>query len=133
MLKDVDLTTVCYLIVKAREFGVKMAPETPDPGSNPVDDQDRGILFDYADDPTAQEVTDAIAGMSEVGRIELLALVLLGRGDVSDWPEAVRTAADAPERRTARAFMSIPLLPSYLEEGLSQIGLDCAETEAERL
>lgn len=133
MLSNVNVETVCYLIVKAREFDVKMAPETPDPGSNPVDDLDREILFDYPDDPTTQEVRDCIEGLDAGASAEVLALVLLGRGDFTDWQSALTAARDNPEESTARALMSIPLLSTYLEEGLSQIGYDCADVEAAHL
>lgn len=133
MLNEVDVDTVCYLIVKAREFHTKMAPETPVPGDNPVDNLDRNVLFDYPDDPTAQEVRDCITGMGERAAAEVLALVLLGRGDFADWKEAVSAARDNPDRRTPQALMGVPLLSTYLEDGLSQLGYDCADVKADRL
>src|SRR5215471_15391021 len=36
--------TVCYIIVKAREFDVKVDPTDPDSGSNPGDDNEVDIL-----------------------------------------------------------------------------------------
>src|SRR5688572_18035400 len=36
--------TLCYIIIKAREFDVKVEPVEPDPGSNPADDGEVRIL-----------------------------------------------------------------------------------------
>ena len=43
---------VDFLILKAREFDVKVEVDDPDPGSNASDDGMVAVLEDYADDPT---------------------------------------------------------------------------------
>jgi hypothetical protein len=48
---------VCFIILKAREFGAKDEVTEPDPGSNPADDGDVDILEDHADDPVVEELT----------------------------------------------------------------------------
>ena len=127
--------TVCYIAVKAREFDAKVDPVTPDRGDNPVDDADREILFDYADDPTAEELSSALRGLNVDQRIELLALVWLGRGDysVSEWRQAMAVAASDSEDRRPEAFLAIPLLAEYLENGLSELGLSCADVALDHL
>jgi hypothetical protein len=126
---------VCYLIIKAREFDVKMEPEVPDPGDNPTDDADREILFDYPDDPTVEEIRAFLEGLNEDESAEILALVWLGRGDyvVDEWETIVPTALEDVDSRRPDALLGIPLLGDYLEEGLSQLGYSCEDVEMGRL
>lgn len=130
----IDHEKVCYLIIKAREFDVKMEPEVSDPGDNPTDDGDSEILFDFPDDPTALEVRACLESLNEDEACEVLALVWLG-GDYGfdTWKGALTAArADADSRRP-EALMQIPLLGDYLEEGLAQLGISCEDVEMGRL
>ena len=77
----IDPDKVCYLIVKAREFDVKVAPEDDYEGSNPTDDGAMVILEDYEDDPTLEEIMAFFEGLNVDEIEDLLALMLLGRGD----------------------------------------------------
>ena len=133
MLTAIDSETVCYLIIKMRELSVKMTPQELMRGDNPVDDADREILFSYPDDPTEEEIQKTIATLNEDASAELLALVLLGRGDFADWQSALAAAREDPDLRTAHALIGIPLAASYLEEGLTQLDYSCADVEGDRL
>ena len=131
----IDPGTVCYLIIKAREYDAKVEPAIPDPGDNPTDDGEREVLFDYPDDPTVDEIRACIEGLAVDERAELLALMWIGAGDfdVDEWDAAVAAALDAPESRRPDAFLGIPLLADFLEEGLTALGYSCAEIETDRL
>ena len=131
----IDHEKVCYLIIKAREFDAKMEPEVSDPGDNPADDGERVILFDYPDDPTAEEVRTCLEGLNEDEACEVLALLWLGRGDYdhSEWERALAEARDAPNDRRPETLMGEPLLADYLEDGLSQLGYSCEDVEIGRL
>ena len=96
---------VCYLIVKLREFDVADVETDPDDGSNPADDRMVSVLEDHADNPTAQEIAEAIADLIDDQRADLLGLLRLGRGDggTDEW------------------------------EALSQLGVSCADFEMDRL
>jgi hypothetical protein len=133
MLTAIDLETVCYLIIKMREHSVKTEPEESMRGDNPIDDDQREILFDYPDDPTEEEIRGAMASFTDDASVELLALVLLGRGDFIDWQGALAAARQDPDLRTADALMGIPLVATYLEDGLAQLGYSCADVEGDRL
>ena len=133
MLTAIDSETVCYLIIKMRELSVKMTPQELMRSDNPVDDADREILFSYPDDPTEEEIQKTIATLNEDASAELLALVLLGRGDFADWQSALAAAREDPDLRTAHALIGIPLAASYLEEGLTQLDYSCADVEGDRL
>jgi len=127
--------TVCYIIVKAREFDVKVDPTDPESGSNPADDQEVDILEDLADDPTFEEVSNALAGLNEDETLDLVALTWIGRGDYTseDWDEARDQAREIPLKDRPRYLLGTPLLGDFLEEGLSELGLSCEDYEIERL
>lgn len=121
----------CFIALKAREFEVKVEPVETDPGSNATDSDVSDILSDLPDDTTQQELTDAIRGLNDDQRIELVALTWLGRGDFDTWETALRTARDRDPGQTAEYLMGVPLLSEHLEEGLNQIGLSCTEENIE--
>jgi hypothetical protein len=131
----ISTETVCFIIVKAREFDVKVAPEELDDGSNPSDDDEQRILEDYADDPTYEELRSLLASQSDDDLRELVALMWIGRGDYTadDWDDVLAEVEDVRERHTVDYLIGTPLLADYLEEGLSQFGLSCEEFELGRL
>ena len=133
MLTAIDSETICYLIIKMRELSVKTEPHEPTRGDNPTDDDEREILFSYPDDPTEEEIQRTIATLNEDASAEIFALVLLGRGDFADWQSALAAAREDPDLRTAHALTGIPLVATYLEDGLTQLGYSCAEVEGDRL
>lgn len=120
---------VCYIITKAREFDAKVDPVEPDPGSNPADSGESEILSDYADDPTAAELKEAIDDLNDDEVIDLIALVWVGRGDFakSEWQGARNLARERHHRKSADYLMGIPTLGDLLEEGMSQLGYSCSE------
>jgi hypothetical protein len=127
---------ICYIIAKAREFDVKDLPTVPDEASNPSDDHMVEVLEDRpGEDAVLHELRSLIADMSEDEQIDLVALTWLGRGDagVEDWQELRSEAARAHNRRTAAYLLGIPLLPSYLENALSELGLSCGDFDRENL
>jgi len=127
--------TVCYLIVKAREFDVKVAPAEPDPGSNPADDRDVGILEDYADDPTFQELTGALDSLNSDQLLDLVVLTWIGRGTYGkdQWDEARDQAGEIPAKDAPRYLLGTPQLGDYLEEGLAELGFSCQDYQIGRL
>ena len=123
--------TVCYVIVKARELFVKVAPEELYDDS---DDVER-ILEDHADDPTYQEIRQFLDSLNEDELAELLALMWVGRGDygVDDWQPALNAVDDLRDRHPVDYLLGTPLLADYLEEGLSQFGQSCEDFEMGRM
>jgi hypothetical protein len=126
---------VCFIIIKAREFDAKDEVSEPDPGSNPSDDKDIGVLEDHEDDPVVEELTSFIDSLSEDEQIDLVALTWLGRDDYSadDWRTVREEAVRAHNQRTASYLLGTPMLGDFLEEGLSMLGYSCEEFEIERL
>ena len=131
----IALEHVCFLIVKAREFDVKVEVVEPEPGSNPGDEDMREVLEDYPDDPVQEELTEFIDGLSYDEQVDLVTLAWLGRDDYSaeDWAEVRQQAAEAHNNRTAAYLLGMPLLGDYLEEGISLFGLSCQDFEMGRL
>jgi hypothetical protein len=126
---------VCFLIVKAREFDVQDVDTELEEGSNPSDDREIDVLEDEPDNPVAQEIRMFIAELGEDEKADLIGLVRLGRGDgtMDEW-SAMRSEGHREHAgRIAAYLMGEPLLSDYLEEGLSQFGISCAEFEINRL
>lgn len=130
---------VFFILVKAREFDVKVEPADSDSGSNPTDDGCCDILEDEPDDPTYQELLDAMTSLNEDEMAGLLALAWIGRGDFGpdEWEEALAQGFAEirdPENRPPPLYLAgMPLLGDYLEEGLGQLEISCEEFEIGRL
>src|SRR5260370_36123100 len=112
---------VCFIVAKAREFDAKDVVTVPDEASNPSDDRMIEVLEDRADDAVFQELHSLIGAMSEDEQIDLVALAWLGRCDAGAeaWQELRSEAARVHNRRTASYLLAMPLLPNYLNDGLS--------------
>lgn len=126
-----DLAKICFIVVKARAFDVKEGVVEPDYGSNAADDQARQVLQGYADDPTYQELVEAIEDLNVDEQCRLVALAWIGRGtyDRADWTEALAAATDGHTEHTALYLTGMPLLGDYLEEGLAAFGMSCLDFE----
>jgi hypothetical protein len=128
----IPLERLAFIIAKAREFDAEV-PIDPDAasGSDPADDDERQILLDTPDNPTEQELRDAIDGLGVLERQEVLALMWLGRGDydAESWPEALRQAGDTTNQNLTDYLVGTPLLSDYLEEGASALGLSLEDFE----
>ena len=122
----ISLEKLAYIVEKAREYDAEV-PVDPDAatGSDPADDDERQILLDTPDNPTAQELRDAIDGLNIDEGEELLALLWLGRGDydAQSWPEALRQARETRSSTETEYLVGTPLLGDYLEEGVEALGL----------
>lgn len=76
-MENLGLDKACFIIVKMREFDVKVPPVEPDPGSNPMDDREVGVMEDYPGDATEEELIGALQSLNAGEMAELLALVWL--------------------------------------------------------
>jgi len=130
MALTINPDKVCYVIAKAREIDVKVAPEEL---SDDSDDMER-ILEGYADDATFQELKAFLDAQSDDEMRELLALTWIGRGDYTaeEWRDVMREIKDVRDQHTADYLLGTPLLADYLEEALSQFGHACADFEPGR-
>jgi hypothetical protein len=126
---NINPLTVEFIIIKAREFDVKVDPDDPDSGSNPADDSEVDVLEDNAGDATLEELRAAIDGLNEDEIVDLIALAWVGRGDFDkgQWAEARSLANERHRRHSAGYLVGMPLLGDYLEEGLAQLGHSTTE------
>jgi len=110
------------ILLKAREFDVKVAETDPDSGSNPSDDASVDALEFGPKDDTQRELFSAIRDLNDDEQYDLIALILLGRGDftLTEWPAARQAAADIGREKIPRYIAGIPLVSNYLEDGLSE-------------
>jgi len=131
----IPLEKLAYIVTKAREFDAEVPPVDEDSGSNPSDDAERDVLEFGANNPTHQELTDAIDSLSDRERVELLALTWLGRGDYTkeEWREVLEEAHRVHDERETQYLVGTPLLADYLEEALSQLGYSLEEFEIGRM
>jgi hypothetical protein len=129
------LDKIAFIVAKAREYDAEVPPVDEDSGSNPSDDDARDVLEATADNPTRQELVGAIASLNDAQKIELLALVWLGRGDYAkeEWKAALREARRVHDARETGYLVGTPLLADYLEEGLSQLGYSLEDFEIGRM
>ncbi len=132
---NIAVEKVGFIIIKAREFDVKVDPVEPQPGSNASDDGESSILSDYAGDATEEELRGAISSLDEDEVIDLIAMVWIGRGDfdASELDEARALADERHTRNSADYLLGIPLLGDYLEEGLSALGYSYEDVEKSHL
>jgi hypothetical protein len=128
----IPLEKLAFIVAKAREFDAEV-PVEPDAatGSDGPDDDEREVLLDTPDNPTEQELRDAIDGLGPPERQELLALMWLGRGDydADSWPDALREAAESTIANVTDYLVGTPLLGDYLEEGASALDLSIDDLE----
>lgn len=128
----IPLEKLAYIVEKAREYDAEV-PADPDAqdGSDAADDDEREVLLDTPDNPTAQELRDALDGLNIDEREELLALLWLGRGDfdAQSWGEALQQARDTRTSTETDYLLGTPLLGDYLEEGVEALGLSLEDFE----
>jgi len=135
-MRSLSTRKVGYIILKAREWDAKTgAGHYTDPGDF-ADYDNESILEDFSDtaeDATRAELSEFIAGLNDDEKVELVALVWVGRGtyDPSDFDEAVSVARSENTTPTESYLLGIPLLPDYLEEGLSKMGISVDEVESD--
>ncbi|HXP05089.1 MAG TPA: DUF3775 domain-containing protein [Stellaceae bacterium] len=131
----IPLEKLAFIIIKAREYDAEVPSVDEDSGSNPSDDADRGVLEENPGNPTLQELVDALNGLSELERIEVLALTWLGRGEYSkeEWRDALMESRRVHDAKETDYLVGTPLLADYLEEGLSQLGYSIEDYEIGRL
>jgi hypothetical protein len=129
---------VCFVVMRARGIEAKEAGPGLGEGSNPSDQgiedevADLDVLDASLDDLTEEELRDAIASFNEDERLELIALMWLGRDDTAtpdDWGEILAEVAASQETPPEDYLLGTPLLAEYLEAGLDKLGISCVDLD----
>jgi hypothetical protein len=126
---------VAHVIIKAREYGSKVAAWDDTARSGDAEDDPSSILEDFANDPTRGELAGFIDALNDDEQAHLVALAWVGRGTFAEdeFAEAVETAHDEHTTATSRYLLGMALLADYLEEGLERLGIAVEDTESEIL
>lgn len=132
---NISVEKLCFLIVKAREYDAKVPGDDGENGSNPSDDREVSVLEETSENGVAEELSSALDGLNDDEKIEVLAMVWLGRGDyeAEDWPNALEEATKVHNWRETQYLLGIPQLGDLLEDGLAKLGYSCEEFEVGRL
>jgi len=123
----IALEKVCALIERVEAFDANINLSDRDPGSDLKDHDVAEDSEETAADPVHDELVAYIDGLNLDEQINLVALTWLGRGtfDKAEWEDALSEARDGHTDHTGEYLIGIPLLGTYLEEGLSQLGFSC--------
>ena len=121
---------VCELIDAARELA-GLESSTAGDRTSTGDDSPLTTLIEPPDstDPRRREMVELIGGLNAEEQTDLLALIMLGRGDygIDEWDDAVIAARDSIDDRSADFMVGDPALPAYLLEGLDAFGKSCSD------
>lgn len=110
-------------IEAAREVAGKVRPTTGD-RTTTGDDSELVTIEDYpGEDSRSEQMREFILGLNFAERIDLLALILVGRGDfdIAEWPDAVREARGVIADGNPDFMIGDAALPEYLGSALDAI------------
>ncbi|NNK77236.1 MAG: DUF3775 domain-containing protein [Litoreibacter sp.] len=112
------------LIDKLRAVMGREGEVMPEIGGNASDDERPMTLQETEGDLLLEELEEEIEAMDEDHRIELVALMWVGRGDFSagEWQEALELARERQEGPTARYLLSHPRVADQIASGLEGLG-----------
>jgi hypothetical protein len=126
---------VAHVIIKAREYNVKVGAWNDNPAEGDADESPEAILETFANDPTREEIAGFIDALNDDEQAHLVALAWVGRGtfEPDEFAEAVETATSERTNSTAHYLLGQPLLADYLEEGLEKLGYPVEDIESDVL
>lgn len=135
MTLEIAPEKVAHVIIKAREYDVKVGSWGDQSEDGNGEEDAEAILEDLANDPTRDELAGFIDALNDDEQAHLVALTWVGRGtfDAEDFDEAVETARSERTSSTASYLLGIPLLADYLEEGLEKLGYSVEDIESDVL
>lgn len=124
----INVEKVCALVEAARELA-GLEPSTAGDATTTGDDSPLADMVEPSQgmDPRRRETVEFIAGLDAEEQVNLLALILVGRGDygIEEWDDALTAARDSIDDRSADFMVGDPGLPAYLLEGLDAFGESC--------
>lgn len=127
---NINPDIVCAIISKAKEFQAKEGVSFDENIANSEYETDPlQILADHNDDLTYQEVANAINNLEPDQKIDLLALMYIGRGDFSanEWSLAHKEAKNNLQPNLTKYLLTKPAIAEFLEKGLEILGYSCSE------
>ena len=133
MAIDIAPEKVAHVIIKAREYDVKVGAWNDNPEEGDAEEDPNAILEDFANDPTRAELSTFIERLNYDEQANLVALAWVGRGtfEKEEFDEAVETARAERINATSAYLLGMPLLADYLEEGLEKMGFSVDDVESD--
>ncbi|MGH7089326.1 MAG: DUF3775 domain-containing protein [Stellaceae bacterium] len=130
----IPLEKLAFVVLKAQEVDAEVEPVDPEDSSNQPDDAERQVLEDR-DDSALEELYGALAGLNEDELAEVAALRLVGRGDfdAAEWEDALAAVRNSEDQRLPRRLVGDPLLGSFIEAALDQLGYSLEDLEGDHL
>ena len=125
---------LAFVVIKARAFDAEVPASGSEDGSDMVDDKAVAALESSPDNPNEEELLGALRDLNVDQLNEVVALVLVGRGDftVEEWPQALQQARAVSERRGVQYLIETPLLGDLIEDGLDELGYNITDEEMQR-
>lgn len=128
---EISLDKVAHVIVRSR--GVVQPLDTGDDEAT-FDRDDKTletVVMDRPGDFTDQELRGFLHGLNEDELASLVALAWIGRETYAaeELDEAIATAKAEHGTNAISYLMSLPLLPTYLADGLNALGIASEELE----
>ena len=101
MAIDIAPEKVAHVIIKAREYDVKVGAWNDTPEEGDAEEDPNAILEDFANDPTRAELAGFIEALNDDEQANLVALAWVGRGtfEKEEFDEAVETARSERSQR----------------------------------
>ena len=135
MAEEVDLGIALELVQDvirhAKAFDAAIPLSSEEITQSFSEDEAREALAEYSEDPTYVELEDFIDSLNEEEQINLVALAWIGRGTFApeEWEDALAEARDAHNDHTGQYLLGIPLLGTFLEDGLEALGFSDDDDE----
>ncbi len=130
---EISPEKVAYVIVRSR--GITDPVDTLDVETT-MDRDDKtpeSVLLDAPGDFTDQELRGFLNGLNEDELASLVALAWIGRETYAaeELNEAIAAAKAEHGTNAISYLLSLPLLPTYLADGLNALGIPSEELESE--
>jgi hypothetical protein len=127
---DINAERLSLIITLAREYDEDLPSDDDEDDENHVGEAiDEELVEEHEYDLAYQELKGALESLSRDEQNCVVALVWLGRGtyDQDEFEDALSEASELDAARIPDYLIGTPLLPEYLEEGMTKMGLELEE------
>jgi Protein of unknown function (DUF3775) len=124
----ISIEKVCAFIEAARELAGLDLSTTGDSTASGDDSALASVVESTSGiDPRRRDLVAFVGDLDAGEQVNLLALILLGRGDfdIEEWDEALAAARDSIEDRSADFMIGDSALPGYLMEAIEAFEESC--------
>jgi hypothetical protein len=128
---EIALDKVAHVIVRSRGVTSPLDTSGADTTMDGDDRTPETALLDLPGDLTDQELRGFLSGLNEDELASLVALAWIGRETYApeELDEAISVAKAEHNTNAIAYLMSLPLLPTYLADGLDALGVPLEDLE----